>query len=333
MRSPPNLKLSAWLEHGSVDCWRLTEDQVERLRLELGAGVEVVHCREADEFAAGLRTSHVAITWHCRPEWIAAAPDLEWISTPAAGRDLLQVDASCGVDLCFGTFHGKILGETVLAWMLAQGRGVLAAERLRGRDPWPRRQLAHRMRTLEGARLTVLGFGAIGEWIGKLAKPFGVQVTGVRRRRVEPPDWFGPDDRVVQPEHLDDALAETDWLVLALPGDPSTDSILSRRRIARLPPRAVVVNIGRGNSIDEAALAEALASERLAGAWLDVFQKEPLPETSPLRSLDNVFLFPHLSAAAPEYLDLYIDEFVPLFRARFADRLRAGKREHEEGER
>ena len=91
---------------------------------------------------------------------------------------------------------------------------------------------------------------------------------------------------------------------------------MDERRLGLLPENATISNIGRGNSLDEAALATALREGRLAAAWLDVFHNEPLEEDSPLRSCRNAFIMPHCSAVSPNYLELFCDEFINKFRAR-----------------
>jgi len=175
------------------------------------------------------------------------------------------------------------------------------------------------MTTLRGASITVLGFGNIGGWIGRLAKPFGVRVTGVGRRVPDRPDWFDDDDRAVSVDGLDAALPTTAYLVAPLPGPPEPDRILDARRLALLPPHAVVVNVGRGNAIDEAALVDALRDGMIDAACLDVFEQEPLPADSPLRALPNAFLMPHASAVAPSYLDRFVDEFIAKWRGRYGE--------------
>ena len=108
---------------------------------------------------------------------------------------------------------------------------------------------------------------------------------------------------------LGDALREADWLVMALPGDTGTDGIVGAAELRRMKRSAVVVNVGRGNAIDEAALASALRSGRIAGAYLDVFRDEPLTEASPLAvDLPGLVRLPHASAFAPEYLPMFFRE-------------------------
>lgn len=103
-------------------------------------------------------------------------------------------------------------------------------------------------------------------------------------------------------------LPSTDHLLIVLPGNRKTDAIIGKKELSLLPDNAGIYNIGRGNAIEESALIDHLAEHPAAEAFLDVFEQEPLPAASPLRACTNAYLMPHLSAAAPEYLDLFIDE-------------------------
>ena len=122
------------------------------------------------------------------------------------------------------------------------------------------------------------------------------------------PDWFGPEDRVATAEELDALLPLADHVLCFLPSGPETDRLLDARRLALLKPTAFLCNFGRGNLLDEDALAAALRAGRLAGAVLDVFREEPLPASSPLRDAPNCRLLPHASAFSPDYLDLCFEE-------------------------
>ena len=245
-------------------------------------GTKVTRAASEAEFLEGLAEAEIAVVWKFEEDWLDRASKLEWIVTPAAGRDYFQLTPREGLAIDYGGFHGPLIGETVLGMLLGQCRGLFLAERLRDK-PWPRAELSRSMRTLRDARITILGFGAIGRWIGRLAKPFGVQITGIARHAAEPPEYFDSRDQALATQELDDCLPQTDFLILALPATPQTDRILDARRIALLPAHATVINIGRGNAIDEDALAAALGAGTLAGAYLDVYSTEPLPDHSPLQ--------------------------------------------------
>ena len=310
------MRISIHLRHPTVACWNFSGVQAQRLQ-SLLPDVEIYLAENEREFLEALPETDIALVWRFEESWLGRASKLEWIVTPAAGRDYFHVAPRDGLDIDYGSFHGPLIGETVLGMLLGDCRGLFFCARLQPEQPWPRAELAKAMRTLQGSRLTILGFGSIGRSIGRLAKPFGVRITGVSRRAGELPDYFEPADRCLAIEALDDCLPETDFLVLSLPATRATDYLIEARRIARLPSHAVVVNVGRGNAIDEDALAAALIEGKLAGAYLDVYSTEPLPSSSPLRQAPNAFLFPHASAIAPQYLDLFTEEFVLRFKRRY----------------
>ena len=285
---------------------------IARLRAAFPS-VQVTWCRSEASFLRALPKARVAVTWAFRQEWFARAPQLRCILSSAAGRDFFPLTPPPQVVVRHGTFHGPLMAETVLGLMLAFNRGILEAYRqqLRG-ELWPREQVYDCMRLLRGSRAVIVGFGHIGAAVGRQLKPFGVRVTGVRRTpQKRRPAWFGEDDEVVTLDRLDAALPRADHLILVLPSDTGTDRMFGAERLARLPRRAVVYNVGRGNCIDEAALAEALERGALRGACLDVFEQEPLTAASPLaRNLPGLVRLPHASAFADEYLDLFLDEVV-----------------------
>jgi phosphoglycerate dehydrogenase-like enzyme len=285
---------------------------VARLRAAYPS-VKVTWCRTKGSFLKALPKAQVAVTWAFRQEWFARAPQLRCILSSAAGRDFFPLAPPPQVAVRHGTFHGPLMAETVLGLMLAFNRGILEAYRqqLKG-DLWPREQMYDNMRLLRGSRAVIVGFGHIGTAIGRLLKPFGVRVTGVRRTpQKRRPVWFSKDDELVTLDTLDQVLPQADHLILVLPSDTGTDRMFDAKRLARLPRHAVVYNVGRGNCIDEEALAKALESGALRGACLDVFAQEPLTAASPLaRELPGLVRLPHSSAFAEEYMGLFIDEVI-----------------------
>jgi phosphoglycerate dehydrogenase-like enzyme len=281
-----------------------------------------VRCAGIDELLETLPRAEIALVWRFRQEWFELAGALRWIVTPAAGRDYFQVRPPPGVEIGYGTFHGELIAETVLAMMLAQARGLPVCAGMRSASggverEWPRADLDRTARPLRGSRVVILGFGNIGDWVGRLAKPFGVRITGVRRQPAGRPAYFDDGDAMVPAERLDAVLPGADHLVLTLPGGAATHHIIDARRLSLLPAHAVVYNVGRGSAIDEAALVDALRRGAIAGAGLDVYETEPLPLDSPLRACPGVILLPHAAAISPNYLDLFIDEFVARYRTKY----------------
>lgn len=310
------MKALIFLRHETIPLPEPDPDFLPRAR-GLAPGFDWVECRSEAEFLDQLPDSEIVLVWRFKADWMARARRLRWVATPAAGAEFIRVSPRPGLLVTHGTFHGAFMSETVAALLLAFLRGVKAWIDLQPGDPWPREALSRLMRPLAGSAACVLGFGHIGKWIGKRLKAFDVRIVGVNRSDMTRPDYFDDADKVVPVGELDAVLPGVDHLVLALPSDSGSDGIMDARRFALLKPGALFVNVGRGNAVDEGALADSLRSGRLAGAGLDVYREEPLPADSPLRGCPNAILLPHVSAMAPGYLRYFLDEFAALAREHF----------------
>ena len=303
------ISVAAWLDW-PIGCFRLTDAQAARLAGLAPRGAHVEVCRSRAAFLRALPEATHALTWEFKAEWFARAPRLRFVATPSAGREWMPPPETVppGVEVRHGRFHGRIMAETVIACIFAHARGLFkAAEFNRAGNPWPRTELSPFCSQVAGTRAVILGYGSIGREIGRRLKTLGVEIRGIRRRNIA---------------ELRPALRNADWLVLALPSDTGTDNIADASLLAELPPHAVLVNVGRGNAVDEPALVDAIRRERLAAAFLDVVKDEPLKETSPLhpRNLrgiraksggsvaDAIHILPHASAFSPQYLDRFLEE-------------------------
>ena len=140
----------------------------------------------------------------------------------------------------------------------------------------------------------ILGYGHIGRAISEKLRAFNVEVKGIRRRNVA---------------ELPEAVALADWLICVLPSDTGTDDIVDAKLLRRMKRSAVLINVGRGNAVDEKALADALRRRRIAAAFIDVFKREPLTDASPLAAdIPGLFRFPHASSFSPDYLARFFRE-------------------------
>lgn len=230
--------------------------------------------------------------------------NLRLVQALAAGPDnVVTAGFPAEVPICSGVgLHDETVAEHALALTLALTRFLpLAIERQRERkwDHYLGGAVAERgddgrIVSLNGAKTTIWGFGSIGSTLAPLLKSLGAEVTGVARSAGERNGF-----PVVTDDGLDDVLAETDLLVMILPGGEATKALLNAERLAALKEGALLVNVGRGTVVDEEALLAALQSGRLAAAALDVTAKEPLPEESPLWEQPNVLITPHIASDRP----------------------------------
>jgi len=283
-----------WL-NWPIGAFRLDAGSLALYRSLARGRVEAVRSERA--FLKALPAATHAVCWEFKKEWFARAKRLRVLATPAAGRELLPSDAELppGVVRVNGAFHGQIMSETVLACMFAHSRGLYwAHDRQREGVLWPRSAMSPVCRRVAGTRAVVLGYGRIGRAVGAKLEALGVQVTGIGRANAA---------------SLKEACRGADWLIAALPSDTGTDDIVDAGVLRALPRRAVFINIGRGNCVDEPALVRALRSRRLAAAFLDVYKNEPLGPSSPLAAdVPGLHRLPHASAFAPDYLALFFRE-------------------------
>lgn len=229
---------------------------------------------------------------------VRKAPKLQWLHVFNAGVDhpIYTEMLARGVRLTTSAGTTAVpIAQTAITGLLMLARNFprwLAAQRERRWDP---ARMPDFPRDLVGQTALIYGLGSIGSEIARLARALGLKVIGVRRSAMKPGD---PVDELHPPQQLDALLPRADWLIIASPLTAETRGLFNAERLARLPRGAHIINIGRGEIIDEAAMIEALRSGQLGGAYLDVFEKEPLPAESPLWELPKVLISPHNSAAA-----------------------------------
>ena len=296
-----------WLEWPEK-CFRASDGDLKLFRSLVPKGSRVVRVKSEQAFLKALPSATHAVVWHFKKEWFARAAKLKVLATPAAGRELVAWrDAPKGVKVHFGSFHGPIISETVLGFLLAWTRGFFWKGPM-----WPRKELAEHCGDLEGTTAVIAGFGRIGRAIAARLESFGVECVGITRHGIFTLADFRKGRSTAEkiPSPL---LRRADWFILALPSDTGTDDFLNARLIRRLPKKCVVVNIGRGNAVDETALLAAIKEGRLAGAYLDVFKHEPTalnPKIGPrgkglaaARSVPwNLVRMPHACAFSSRYM-------------------------------
>jgi len=304
------MKILVYLTHPHVEAWNFRDHHKEQISRHLKES-SVIVCRNSREFLSELPTAGGVIVWYFKPEWQKISPQLKWIATPAAGKDWIELESGSNLPVLFGGFHGLMMAESVLGAALYFCKAFRFSGDLQKKKKWARVKLSQRITSLYQKRVTVLGFGRIGQTIGRVFKPFGCRLTGVKRRAINPPDYFDDDDKIVMADQLMEVLPETDHLILVLPGAADTQGLFTREHFKLLPRHCIVYNVGRGNAYREADLVHALREKHIAGTYLDVFETEPLPETSELWDMENVLIQPHLSAASPHYLDLFVEELIP----------------------
>ncbi|HEX8393036.1 MAG TPA: D-2-hydroxyacid dehydrogenase [Longimicrobium sp.] len=299
----------------SRPAWSIPEWAVDRIRAALPDGWEAVEVDAPadgrgdgggalpDDVLQAVRGAEVYLGFGVPGEIVRAAPTLRWAHTASAGvggalRDL----ADSGIVLTNAAgIYAEPMADTVLAMMLHFARGLDFAVRAQAERRWdkePFDDVESPVRELSEGTVGIVGLGGIGRAVARRAAALGMRVVASRRAGGEGPDG-------VEVLHGDDALRRllprADYLVVTVPHTAETEGLIGARELALLPEGAVVINVARGAVIHEEALVDALRAGRLRGAGLDVFAREPLPHASPLWTLPNVLVTPHVSGASHRF--------------------------------
>jgi phosphoglycerate dehydrogenase-like enzyme len=246
-------------------------------------------------------------------EVFAAAGQLQWVHSLSAGVEklLFPAFAESAVPLtnARGVFK-RSLAEFVVLGMLyftKRVRRLVDSQRASKWDGFSTEFINNKV-------MGIVGYGEIGRECALLAKPLGVKIYATRRN----PERSATDpllDKIFGADKMAEMLGEIDVLVAAAPLTPETHHLISDAAFEAMKPTGIVMNVGRGPVIDEAALIGALQTKRIAGAALDVFEEEPLPGDSPLWAMENVLISPHCTdrTVNPDWLDLSMQCFVENF--------------------
>jgi phosphoglycerate dehydrogenase-like enzyme len=249
------------------------------------------------------------------------APHLRWVQLTSAGADRLLSSGFINEGITVTTvsgLHATPIGEYVLGVMLMWAKGAPKFMRAQLRREWVR----YLPQELQGKTIGIVGMGNIGAEVARLSKAFGCRIIATRRSG-QPRDGDDHADELMPQAELPRLLRESDYVVLCVPLTPETRGIIGERELHMMKDSAVLVNIARGAVVVEADLVQALRDGTIAGAALDVFEQEPLPEESPLWDMENVIMSPHISGGTEIYNQRAVDIFADnLRRYRAGDPLR-----------
>ena len=252
--------------------------------------------------------------WQAPGDMAVNCPSLKWVQGTSAGiGGLLERTGLIRTPIVFTTaagVHGVPLAEFALFGLLYFAKGVPVLARWKQEHHWQR----HTTTQLRGSTALLVGLGGVGREVAKLLDATGVTVIGVGRPGREY-DHVEGLTRVIADDEIAATLPQADALVLACPLTERTYRLIGRTELERLKPGAVVVNIARGQVIDEPALIEHLRSGHLGGACLDVFETEPLPAGSELWDLPNVLISPHSASTVSAENRLITDLFTDNLRS------------------
>jgi phosphoglycerate dehydrogenase-like enzyme len=240
-----------------------------------------------------------------------ASTKLKWIHLGSAGIEqslFPEILKSKTIITNASGIHSGPVSEFVMGMILYFSKQFLGCEKFKSNQKWTQWELAKKTIQLKNKTIGIIGFGEIGKSIAKKAKAFEMKVIATRRlqKKIENKKTV---DELIPLSKLTYLLKNSDYIVVACPLTPLTKGMIGRIELAKIKSSAFIINIARGAIIDENALINSLQQNQIAGAGLDVFEKEPLDKNSPLFKLNNVFLTPHISGNFPEYQNDVVVQF------------------------
>ncbi|MCK1993309.1 D-2-hydroxyacid dehydrogenase [Peribacillus muralis] len=285
----------------------LNEALLEKVK-ELVPDWQVITGRSPDIWKDHLTDAEVIAGWKASMSESIEVSDVKWIQTWSAGVNSLPLESLKQRNVQITTangVHAFPISETIFGFMLALTRKI---------DTYMQQQLAKSWRPatkhqeIHEKTIGIIGVGKIGKETAKIAKAFGMTVLGMRHSG-KAEEYV---DEMFTQERLADLLPRCDFIVVTLPLTAETENMFGKYEFELMKPSAFFINIGRGKLVNQRELIQALLDKQIAGAGLDVFETEPLPETNPLWEMDNVMITPHTSGDTELYDQrLILDIFIP----------------------
>ncbi len=245
----------------------------------------------ADQLAATEAMMAAAVPTGLLP----SMPKLRWVQAMSAGVEgwLALPDLPGGLTLtCARGTHTESMPENIIGALFHVAKPYAIAAANQKSSKW-----VHTVaQPLTGKTLGILGLGAIGAEVARIAAALGMRVIGTKRA----PEAVANVAEVLPPSRTDEVLAQSDFVLLLLPATPATDNFMDAKRFAKMKPSAWLLNFGRGHTIKDADLIAAVKNKTIAGALLDVFRQEPLPASDPLWTTEGIIVLPHIGGPHPQ---------------------------------
>jgi len=280
---------------------------------------EVVIHAAAQEGEVGkfIEETDILVTIRISDDLLKKASKLKWIHALTTGVDYIVNLPSLRKDVILTStrgIHGPQVSEMAFLLMLALNRNFPEVVRNQDKGLWERWQ----GKLLWKKKIGILGVGVIGEEIARKSKVFGMEVFGIDiiKRKLDCIDaFYGPEDIVR-------VAKEVDYLVIVAPNTPETEKIVDSKVLSAMKPTAFLLNLGRGELVDEEALIQALKSGKIAGAGLDTYLQEPLPKEHPFWGMKNVIVSPHVAGMS----DIYVEQALTIFEENLSRFIKGEKR-------
>ncbi len=261
-----------------------------------------------EDVRAALRRAEVVQALDVPLDLAELAPQLRWVQAIGAGIRHLYPEELAAKDIALTSAAGVSAGaiaEFVMARLLEVNKNLPALRQSQLEHRWEPRSSS----LLSGSTLGVIGFGAIGQAVARLASAFGMSVLAVRRRPPDEPPDLNIATEIRGADGLDDLLKQSDVVVIAVPETATTTKMIGERELALMPAHAILCNVSRGSVVDEHALKQVMREGRLRAAILDVMEEEPLSAGNELWDVPNTHVSPHCAGSNEDYAMAFVQLF------------------------
>ena len=276
---------------------RVEEHHLQRLGSAF-PGVTFVPCEDRECLEGHLPEAEALVSFKCDEGMLSKAPRLKWVQALSTGVDSFPRKELAARNIALTStrgIHARHMAEYALAALIMLARNLHRVAKNQTRQTWEQLPQGE----IQGKVLAIVGLGSIGREVARKAAFMGMEVLGVKRRPGALPDVR----RVLGMEGLPEILARSDYVINLLPHTPETESLFNRERFRQMKEGACFINMGRGSSVVEDDLLEALQTEHLGGFVGDVFRQEPLPAEHPLWQEEKAMITPHICGVSTAYMD------------------------------
>jgi D-2-hydroxyacid dehydrogenase (NADP+) len=265
--------------------------------------IDLVASHDKENLKKVIPDAEILVCFSVDKKTFLAAKKLKWIHCGSAGVDQLLFPEFLRSNVILTTsrgIHGEVISDHVMAMILAFSRGLVRSWNCKQREEWCPVEVMRQRFELKDRTIAIVGMGTIGKELARKAKTFGLKVVATRNR-VRRGERIRHVDRLLPKTKLSEVLREADVVVMAVPYTKETHHMIGRRELASMKQTAVLINVARGEVVDEPALIDALSKRKIAGTGLDVFEQEPLGPESRLWDMENVILTPHIAGSMSDY--------------------------------
>jgi len=267
---------------------------------DISGKIEIIVCADRKELESYLSRTEILVTLFAAPdaEMIRLAPNLNWIQALTAGVDFFPLKEIRQQEImltCGRGIHKIYIAEYAIAAMINLARNLHLMFRNQVEAKWDR---SIPQDEIHGRTAGIIGLGSVGQEIARKASMLGMHVIGVKNTS-RPLEWV---DQVYGPGDMGEVFKQSDYVINLLPATPQTRGLIDKTYFDLMQKSACFINLGRGATVKQADLIDALRTKTIRAAVCDVYEKEPLPAESPLWQMENVILTPHVAGVSPQYL-------------------------------